>query len=155
MTPSILWIASHLFHPSGHAEEVRRFLAALEAAGHEPSALELSGGGRHTPLAQDQLAMLVRQLERRPNPPIVAIHHYAPRVGRTGHPDAVVDVARCMWETDRVPDGWVELLEDRDEVWAPSRHSYETFAAAGVPERRLRIVHQTLDFDEYRPGIEP
>src|SRR5439155_23288119 len=35
------------------------------------------------------------------------------------------------------------------------RHNYETFAEGGVPERKLRLVPQTLDFATYRPGVEP
>jgi glycosyltransferase involved in cell wall biosynthesis len=155
MSPSILWIASHLFHPSGHSEEARGFLAALEAAGAEPSVLELSGWGRHTPLAEDELVRLVRQLERQPTPPTVAVHHYVPRPGRGILEGAAANVGRYMWETDRLPGGWLELFEDRDAIWVPSRHNYETFAAAGVPEHKLRLVHQTLDFDAYRPGVEP
>ena len=154
MTPSILWIASHLFHPSGHADEARTFLKALEDAGHAPSVLELSTGGRQTELSEEELRRLVRQLERRPKPPIVAVHHYVPRPGR-GILDGAVNVARCMWETDRIPAGWVELLADRDEVWVPCRLNYETFAEGGVPEGKLRTIGETLDFDAYRPGVDP
>ena len=34
----------------------------------------------------------------------------------------------------------------------PSQHNVETFRAAGIPERKLRIVGATIDFDLFAPG---
>src|SRR4051794_27480548 len=113
MQPSLLWLASYFFHPSRHAEGGRAFLRALERQGYAPSARR-AGGGRGRPLDDPGLnielrpadrAMLERQLARAPGAPCVAVHHYVPRPGR--HPlTGMVNVARPMFETDRVPDGW-------------------------------------------------
>ena len=158
-SPSILWIASYLRNPSGHAAEVRAFLRALEELGHEPSAIELSAmdGDRKTiRLTDEELAMVVRQIERRPREPFVAIHQYTPKPGRRDFPSAAADVARIMFETDRLPDGWAELLSPKDQVWVPSQHNYEVFAEGGIPESKLRILPETMDFDIYDPAaVDP
>jgi len=158
-SPSILWIASYLRHPSGHATEVRAFLHALEELGYQPSAAELSAldGEKNTiRLTNEELAMVVRQIERPPREPFVAIHQYTPKPGRRYLVSSAASVARTMFETSRLPDGWAELLSDKDQVWVPSRHNYEVFADGGVPESKLRILPETMDFDAFSPSrVEP
>jgi glycosyltransferase involved in cell wall biosynthesis len=154
-SPSILWITSYLRHPSGHAAEVRSFLRALEQIGYEPSATQLSeldGNQNTVRLSGEELAMLVRQLERTPREPVVAVHEYTPKPERHYSVPAAANVWRPMFETDRLPDGWAELLSDKDQVWVPSRHNYEVFLEGGVPESKLRVLAPTMDFDIYDPA---
>ncbi|MSO40716.1 MAG: glycosyltransferase [Solirubrobacterales bacterium] len=157
--PSILWIVSYLRHPSGNAEEARTFLRALDLAGGEPAAMELGTRGRETvsdgrtvALEHETLEAVVRAFEREPREPLVAVHAYTPRAERRfTHPGAA-NVARAMFETDRLPEGWALLLAERDAVWVPSRHTRDVFAAAGVPESKLSILGETLDFERFKPG---
>jgi glycosyltransferase involved in cell wall biosynthesis len=160
--PSLLWLASYLFHPSGHADEARAFLRALELHGSAPAAREYRGR-KPRPLDDPRLnvqltetdhAMLLRQLTRTPAEPCVAVHHYVPRASRRPLP-GTVNVARAMFETDRIPASWKHLLERFHEVWVPCRHNYEVFAAGGVAESKLRVIGETLDFDRFRPGLDP
>ena len=64
-------------------------------------------------------------------------------------------VGRTMYETDSVPDGWVEYCEAMDEVWVPSTFNCETFARAGVARNRLRAVPEGVDTTHFRPGLDP
>jgi glycosyltransferase involved in cell wall biosynthesis len=155
MRPPLLWIASHLFSPSGIADEARGFLRALEGAGWEPAARELSPGKAAVPLPRPERAMLQRQLGRDPASPPLAVHHYVPRPGRYVRPSPLANVARVLAEVDGLPRGWRELLADRDRVWVPSRHNLELFIRGGVPAQRVRILPGTLDFGAFRPGLEP
>lgn len=98
--------------------------------------------------------MLRRQLARMPGTPCLAVHHYVPRPGRHPLPGAV-NVARAMFETDRLPSGWVRLLENWQVVWVTCRHNYNVFVESGVAPSRLRLLGQTIDFDAFRPGVEP
>jgi glycosyltransferase involved in cell wall biosynthesis len=160
--PSILWIVSYLRHPSGNSEEARAFLRALEMGGYEPCALELGsrgkegiGDGKTVALDSEHLEILVRALERKHRQPLVAVHAYTPRRERRyAHPQAV-NVARVMFETDRLPDGWAGMLADRTQVWVPSTHNQRTFAEGGVPESKLRVLGETIDFDLFSPDAEP
>ncbi len=64
-------------------------------------------------------------------------------------------IGRTMFETDRIPEGWAERCQSMDEVWVPSQFNLETFAGAGVPEKKLRIVHAGVDANLFRPGVPP
>jgi len=64
-------------------------------------------------------------------------------------------VAHTFFETDSLPDGWVERLETMDEIWVRSSFNRDTFASAGVNEHKLRILPEGVDTTQYRPGVEP
>ena len=106
-------------------------------------------------LTRDQLGAVERAVARpRPDGDCVFVHHRVP------HPtcriaDGLCNVARCMFETDRVPRTWLEHLIKLDEIWVPSDFNVETFQRGGVPGDRLRVLPGTLDFDVFKPGVEP
>jgi glycosyltransferase involved in cell wall biosynthesis len=157
VNPSLLWLASHFFHPSGHADEARAFLRALERNGCVPAARHAKGRYQrpsNVELTPSDHAMLERQLTRRPDIPCVTIHHYVPRPGRNPLP-GVVNVARAMFETDRLPEGWAKLLARWQAVWVTSRHNHNVFVNSGVSPSRLRLLGQTVDFEAFQPGVEP
>jgi glycosyltransferase involved in cell wall biosynthesis len=66
-----------------------------------------------------------------------------------------VRVGRTMFETDRIPDGWVERCNALDEVWVPSEFNRRTFTEAGVDPRKLHVVHAGVDTQLFRPGSQP
>jgi glycosyltransferase involved in cell wall biosynthesis len=151
--PSLLWLGALVDH-SGHADEARAFLRALEAGGSRPAARHLEWAGEAAPLAPEDEAMLTRQQARVPREPIVAVHGYLPYRKQLNVADCV-NVARAMFETDTLPSAWLDPLLERDEVWVPSAFNVETFQRGGVPASRLRVLGATLDFDAYAPGAEP
>jgi glycosyltransferase involved in cell wall biosynthesis len=153
MRPSIVWIGP-LRDPSGYSDEARGFLRALEAAGAEPAGITMGNVGVDAGLTPSDLVMLDRQAARQAVAPIVAVHHYVPGPGQPVAANAV-NVARAMFETDSVPASWLPELAAREQVWVPAAHNMETFAAAGVPEEKLRLLGETLDFDLFAPGAEP
>jgi glycosyltransferase involved in cell wall biosynthesis len=155
--PRQLW-AGPVHDPSGHADELRGFLRALERAGHEPVLRVVASSATKAGLPRAELDMLETQRERplgdARRRPMVAVYEYLP------HPlqhviDGAVNVARVMFETDTLPASWRLPLLDRDEVWVPSQFNVETFARGGVPEERLKILGGTLDFDLFTSGVEP
>ncbi len=153
MRPSIIWLGP-LRDPSGYSDEARGFLRALEAAGAAPTAIALGGVEADAGLTPYDAAMLDRQAVRRPLPPSVAVHHCLPGPGQPTL-EGGANVARVMFETDSVPASWVPLLLVRDELWVPSEFNRRTFAEAGVPEDKLRVLGETIDFDLFAPGAEP
>ncbi len=64
-------------------------------------------------------------------------------------------VVRTMFETDRLPDGVRERCNRMDEVWVPTRFNLETYARAGVEEKKLRLVPPGVDTQLFRPGAMP
>ncbi len=64
-------------------------------------------------------------------------------------------VGRTTFETDRIPDGWRERCNAMDEVWVPSRFNRETFAGAGVVEKKLHVLQEGIDTAHFQPGLAP
>jgi glycosyltransferase involved in cell wall biosynthesis len=64
-------------------------------------------------------------------------------------------VGRTMFETDRIPDGWVERCNALDEVWVPTEFNRATFAESGVEAGKLRVVSAGVDTELFRPDARP
>ena len=64
-------------------------------------------------------------------------------------------VGRTMFETDRIPPGWVEKCNAMDEIWVPSFFNFETFCRAGVDEKRLRWMQEGEDTHLFHPDQPP
>lgn len=56
-----------------------------------------------------------------------------------------------MFETDRLPSGWLPRLLAMDEIWVPSRFTADIFAKAGLPRERLRLLGEAVDVDFFSP----
>jgi glycosyltransferase involved in cell wall biosynthesis len=66
-------------------------------------------------------------------------------------PGAALRIGRTMFETDRLPEGWVKRMASMDEIWVPSPFNLETFVTAGVPRGKLHIVPEGIDTEMWRP----
>ncbi len=64
-------------------------------------------------------------------------------------------VGRTMFETDRIPDGWVEKCNKLDEIWVPSSFNVETFIRAGVKEHKLLRMQEGEDTNLFHPDNPP
>jgi len=60
-------------------------------------------------------------------------------------------IGRTMFETDRIPDGWISRLKYMDEVWVPTSHSASIFIEAGVPRDKVVVVGEPVDTDTFKP----
>jgi glycosyltransferase involved in cell wall biosynthesis len=147
-----VWIGP-LRDPTGYADEGRGFLRAMTLAGHAPAARPLDSQHRIALTADDQ-SLLDAALARGVDAPGIAVHHYQPGPWQPELPQ-FVNVARTMFETDRIPAEWLQPLRNRELIWVPCTHNAEAFAASGVPEEKLRVLCGSLDFDLFRPGVEP
>ena len=59
---------------------------------------------------------------------------------------------RTMFETDRLPSGWLERITAMDEVWLPSRWAADVFAEGGVPREKMRVLGEAVDGDFFSPA---
>lgn len=133
---------------------MRGFLRAQELAGDEPALHEITWVDTVLKLSDDDEAMIARQVRRCERAAAVAVHTYLPSATQLTMPGPV-NVARAMFETDRMPESWLAPLLKRDEVWVPCRHNLQTFVDSGLPGAKLRVVGGTLDFDLFAPTPEP
>lgn len=58
-----------------------------------------------------------------------------------------------MFETDRLPNGWVKKLNKMNEIWIPTQFHYDIFKKYGVEENKLKIIPEGIDTDQYNPDI--
>lgn len=61
------------------------------------------------------------------------------------------NIGRTMFETDRIPDGWVHRLNYMDEIWVPTEFARDIFEQAGVQKSKLIVLGEAVDTDFYRP----
>jgi glycosyltransferase involved in cell wall biosynthesis len=62
-------------------------------------------------------------------------------------------VARTMFESDRLPDGWaVRLRASVDEVWVPTAFHREIFIAGGLDPDRVFVIHEPVDVHFFDPA---
>jgi glycosyltransferase involved in cell wall biosynthesis len=64
-------------------------------------------------------------------------------------------IGRSMFETDRVPEGWVGSANNDEvvqEIWVPSQFNVETFIEAGIREEKLRVVPEGFDGHLFDPA---
>jgi glycosyltransferase involved in cell wall biosynthesis len=60
-------------------------------------------------------------------------------------------IGRTMFETDRIPSGWVDRLNFMDEIWVPTPFAQEIFVKEGVDKRKVHIISEPVDTDFYSP----
>jgi glycosyltransferase involved in cell wall biosynthesis len=152
-SPGLFWLGPYE-EATGLADEIRGFLRALESRGHEPAVRRFLKPRHEVELSRDDQRMIQAQRARDLKAPLVAVHHYIANDRQVQVPGAP-NVARAMFETDRLPLGWRELLLTRDEIWVPCEHNAEAFRLGGIPPSRLRVLGETIDFDLFSPGGDP
>ena len=81
---------------------------------------------------------------------IVISHN--PAHGFVVMPDAVFNIGRTMFETDRIAPSWVSCGNQMDEMWVPSQFNLETFAASGVERDKLVVMPGAVDALVYDPA---
>jgi glycosyltransferase involved in cell wall biosynthesis len=60
------------------------------------------------------------------------------------------------WEFGPIPRDWREAIAASvDEVWVPSRHVRDGYAACGVDPARVQVVPNGIDPARFHPGLAP
>ena len=139
-----------LLDPSGYSDEVRGFLCSLDRCGWDVAARQV-GFMKEDPGVHPRAAEVARRFSALPAPggEFAVVHHHQPGDGQPLHPDGP-NVARTMFETDRLPKAWLRRLLEVDEIWVPARFNVETFQRGGVPGGKIHVLPGTLDFDLFR-----
>ncbi len=149
--PALTWL--NLQGSEGAGDEARAVAAQLRRDGADISRFELKAGEMETNSVGFYRDALLRRMPK-PGPGAVTVHHYAPFSLQVHRPGSL-NVARAMFETDRIPAVWVAPLLARAEVWVPSQANVESFYASGIPVSRLRAVPAGVDLGVFRPDAEP
>lgn len=146
-----------VFDLSGYTDEARQFVLGLHEAGIPVKAVPLYWARNRVKLPPDE-ALTLAQLAARIDPPAgsaaIGVFHAIPEAYRPV-PGVGPRVARTMFETDRIPEHWVEILNRFDRVWVPSTFNLKTFAESGVNPAKLRVIPSPLDVRLFTRPVEP
>jgi glycosyltransferase involved in cell wall biosynthesis len=87
-------------------------------------------------------------------PPEVTVRHgYPPSFARPPHGRQVVILP---WEFGPIPRDWREaIVASVDEVWVPSRHVRDGYAASGLDPGRVHVVPNGIDPARFHPALAP
>lgn len=143
-----------LFGVAGYANEAREFVLGLDDLGAAVRAVDVPLGPHRTALD----AAVERRLLELGRTPVArhglrVEHSFPPRWAGGRGPGALV--GRTMFETDRIPAGWVPLCNSAREVWVPSQFNVETFAASGVDRERLRVIPGPIRLADWAGRARP
>lgn len=58
---------------------------------------------------------------------------------------ASISIGRTMFETDRIPTGWVARIHAMTEVWVPTEFHRQTFIRSGVRPEKLVVIPESID----------
>ncbi|HHH40914.1 MAG TPA: glycosyltransferase [Chloroflexi bacterium] len=144
---SVLW-HSEVGSASGYAVSSRELLLQLDALGVDVRLVYIYGTDWMDTQRDDHRLAAMRQRPKDLNLPQVV---YAPgelfsknsgryRIGYT------------MLEVDGIPETWVRLCNEMDEVWVPSTFNAETFRASGVT-RPIHVMPLGVNPDYFNPRI--
>lgn len=56
-----------------------------------------------------------------------------------------------MFETDRIPEGWVNRCNRMDAIWVPTEFHRNIFKDNGVNESKLKVVPEAVDVEFFDP----
>lgn len=72
--------------------------------------------------------------------------------------DGSHNVLSTIYETDRVPYVWSEIINQTNrinEVWVPTEFNKNSFIKGGIPEKMLHVVPLGVDEKVYNPDVQP
>ncbi len=144
----LCWVAPVLNY-SGYAQVARNLIKGLQAQNYPLDVIPLCGGETQGPMDSFTLQAVVPMLQKRPRPGSILVTQTVPAVPSRPHlleelwqryPESSYRVISTMFETDRIPECWVEPCNKADEVWVLAKFNLETFARSGVKPEKLRHV---------------
>ncbi|MBM3458120.1 MAG: glycosyltransferase, partial [Armatimonadetes bacterium] len=152
--PGVIRYQGPFFHTSGFGDEARNLALAGRHAGLPLVLVPEDWGPEDSGLHPDDRAGLQCLVRPSEEAPWLTLHHSL--FGRLQpHPGAGWNVARAMWETDRLPAPYAALLNQFDRVWAPSAFNRDTFTQSGVEPHRLAVVPGCLDPAPFAARVTP
>ncbi len=131
------------FNLSAHALEARELACELERRS-APLSLSSHDVEEEAMLDVDGTFSLLKGLEGEPDSEsFVHVFHGSPAAFEP-RSRASVSVVRTTFETDRLPKGWAEVLQEADRVWVLSEFNRRVFEEQGVPEDRIAVIPPPL-----------
>lgn len=149
-------LRGHFFVPSGLGDEARDWLTTLADSEVVVKATPIGETTDEKGLLEPAERRLVQTLSRQAVDPTTAIVIHVcslPEIAREQSPGRI-HVGRVYFETQGIPPNLVSKLRSLDEVWVASTFNARNFAAAGLDEAKVRVVHPFVR-EEFTPDAPP
>jgi glycosyltransferase involved in cell wall biosynthesis len=171
----VAWYAP-FYSGGGYCSEARSYVQALVSVGYSNFTVHQHGDSWNENYIRGQNEeenLLMSQYDdtygRKKGHALISVCHSepgawyvpTPRYHTFQCPDCVPDgpcykIGRTMFETDSIPSGWLERLDQMNEIWVPTDESKQIFLKSGLSARKLRVIEETVDSTFYsnkRQGI--
>jgi glycosyltransferase involved in cell wall biosynthesis/GT2 family glycosyltransferase len=151
--PLAICLASPLVDPSGYADDGRTILKALSLGERAVSAREIRWNDKRLELPVADAGLIKALLRHAAAVPRITLTNCIPTLCA---PDlgARLNILRTTFETDRIPEGWLERLETYDEIWVSSEFNEGAFRRGGAAPERIRRLPQAVDTSLFMPHGE-
>jgi len=131
-----------LLDPTGYGEANRAFVAALFLAGVEVSTEIVVQTAEKINVGWE--GELGRQLSQRKIPYKVKIIHLTPDVSVNYFENKCYHIQHLFWETDKLPQSWMEPLQQMDEIWTSSDQMVKLLKVSGI-KKPCFVFPQPID----------
>jgi glycosyltransferase involved in cell wall biosynthesis len=121
---------------SGYAEEGRALIAALRSCGVRTIASDIAQPESAADINRIARALQDADFGYREGDWVIHHRAWACRPQGGGR-----HIWRTMFETDSIPSAWLDASAYYEQIWVPSVFNARTFAAAGVPSDKIRVVN--------------
>jgi glycosyltransferase involved in cell wall biosynthesis len=167
------WYAP-FYSGGGYSSEAIAFVKALDSANVQNFTISQHGDSWNPTFIdgqdENEKKLLAKYdiLLKRPGYPRISICHSEPGAWYT--PNPIYHTSRCpntyphgqpklkyykigrtMFETDRLPSGWIPRLNYMDEIWVPTEHMKKIFLSHQFPSRKIHVVAEAVDTDFFKP----
>ncbi|MFI2855981.1 glycosyltransferase [Paenibacillus sp. JSM ZJ436] len=132
------------YNATGYASEQRHFIESLKPHPYLIKVRAMDAARSVPEPPEEQIGNAYAVFKQ---PPLV--HMQAAPAHLFSMPRAPISIGRTMFETDRIPADWVQVLNTLTEVWVPSQFNFDTFVASGVDPLKLQVVPGVLDERKY------
>jgi glycosyltransferase involved in cell wall biosynthesis len=171
----VAWYAP-FYSGGGYCSEARSYVQALVSVGYTNFTVHQHGDSWNENFIRGQNEkenLLMSQHDdtygRRKSHALISVCHSepgawyvpTPRYNTFQCPDCAADgpcykIGRTMFETDSIPSGWLERLDQMNEIWVPTEESKQIFLKSGLSSDKLRVIEETVDetfYSNKRQGI--
>lgn len=151
----ILWLGP-LGDMGGYGNVTRNYLRALQHIGLPVHLVNTVG--INSEIGEDDIKLLIDFLTKKQDlgdNPVLVIHGTAESFIGIEKKGYLKTIGITLFETDRIPQHWVNLCNDLDEIWVPTHFNYRTFTESGVNPSKVHVVHYPIEHSIYTQQFDP
>ncbi len=145
----VAWVGP-LLDRGGYGNVARGFVFGLDDIGTPVRAVPIGPRHQEIPAAVAGRVGRLNSTDLGARPMLV-IHATPDAIWRLRWQGFSRTACNTIFETDRIPTGWIRPLRTVDEVWVPSRFNEGTFGASGVEASRIHRFPYGLDTRYWSP----